>query len=295
MNVELVDREPMDHEAATPRRSSLRTYAHQGTGLLPWVVVSILLLVASVADFALIRTLMMILLPYSSADSVFSVPNLVASAVVVLSTAAMFGAGLGLAHHEDAQSDGAVATRRRPVFVWIIVAAWTIVGITLITVRFVAVETEVSLGTVERERLLAILMSGLYIGTGLLAIADGYLVSGPYGKRVRQARRHRDRLEEQLEQLDGTIAELVGQVRRHEEVAVSPGTDPAAIQEDYANQRQAIQDLSLALQRFAQVEIARRVGSEEAAEAASAHDGRQVDATGPVRDADELWEDGASA
>ncbi|AXH95464.1 hypothetical protein [Ornithinimicrobium avium] len=249
------------------RTCGLREYASMGPAWLPWAVVLILLLIASVADFVLIRTLMLMLMPLSSPFGL-SGPNLIASAVVVVSTAAMFTSGVAKAHFDDTQQDGSVSVRRQPWGVIAVVCAWAVFGLILLVVRWLAAETVFAAEDRGVEWLLAILMSGLYLATGIFAFVDGYLVTQPYAVRLRHARRHRTRLEERASSLDSQIAELVGQVRRHEEVGRSPGTDPVQIGEDYATQRRSIQDLGEALRMFAQLEIARRAGSEEAAEAA---------------------------
>lgn len=260
--------EPSEEPSARQRRvSRLRDYAHLGPAWVPWVVVLALLLIASVADFVLIRTLMLMLMPFSSPTGL-SAPNLIAAAVVVVSTAAMFTSGVAKARFDDSQDDESVSVRRTPWGIVAVVAAWAVFGITLVVVRWLAAGTVYAAEDLEVERLLAILMSGLYLATGVFAFVDGYLVAEPYAARVRHARRHRERLEKRARDLDSQIAELVGQVRRHEEVGRSPGTDPGQIAEDYTSQRQSIQDLGEALRRFAQLEIARRAGSEEAAEAA---------------------------
>lgn len=279
-----------------PRRSQLLRFDHMGPVLLPWVVVLVLLLLASVADYILIRTLMLGLLPFSNEEAVLSAPNLVATAVVVLSTAAMFSAGHTQARHEDTQADESVATRRAPHVVWATVTVWAALGIGLAVVRFVAAQWQIVSDDVEAERLLAILMSILYLATGTFAFVDGFLVARPFGARVRRARRHKELLEARAERLDAKIADLMGQVRRHEEVAKSPGTDPGAIADGYASQRQSIQDLAVALRRFARIEIARRVGSEEAAEAASTNlddDPTNVEQQGRARpmDPEGVWKE----
>lgn len=256
------------HLPAEPRVDPLRDYAHRGHRWVPWAIVLVLLLIASVAEFALIRTLMLMLMPFSSPTGL-SEPNLIAAAVVAVSTAAMFTVGVAKAKFDDSQADEAVATRRTPWGVIAVVAVWAVFGLVLVVVRWLAAETVFAAADLEVERLLAILMSGLYLATGIFAFVDGYLVSDPYAVRVRHARRHKDQFEEKAHRLDAQIAELMGQVRRHEEVSRSPGTNPDQIALDYATQRQSIQDLGEALRRFARLEIARRAGSEEAAEAAS--------------------------
>lgn len=256
-----------DGPTRTPRARRLTEYADLEPAWVRWVVFLSLLAIASVAEFALIRTLLLILLPFSNPNGL-SEPNLIAAAVVVVSTGAMFTAGLQKAHFDDSQEDDSVAIRRKPWGVMAVVTSWVIFGVLLVIVRWNAAETVFAEEDLEVERLLAIVMSGVYLATGVFAFVDGYAVAQPEAGRVRRARRHRERLDQHARALDAQIARMVGQIRRHEEVAESPGTDPEQVHQDYVTQRSSIADLGEALRRFAQLEIARRAGTEEAAEAA---------------------------
>lgn len=253
----------------TRRRSPLRDFTHRDPWWLPWSVFLVLLAIASVADFYLIRTLLLHVLPGENPVDIFTVHNMVAAAVVALSTAAMFGAGISKAHFDESQAEEAVNSKRVQVELILVVSAWAVLGIGLVVVRILAARYQLASENVAAEYLLTVLMSAVYVATGTLAFVDGSVVARPYGTRVRHARRHLARLQEEHRATQSTRAEVIGQIRRHEEVAASPGTDPDLIRADYLVQRESIKELGDALRRFAQIEIARRVGSEEAAEAAA--------------------------
>lgn len=252
-----------DHGASL----NLPEFRHRGPRWPAWIAVSVLLIFASLADLLLIRGLLLALIPAASDESLINTPTIVSVAFVVLSTIAMFSAGLAKAQFDDVQQDSSTAGRQISWVSLSIILAWAVLGALLTVVRYQAVMR----GLVDRpeeEYLLTWLLLGVYFATGVFAFADGYLLAEPYGRRVRHAQAHLQRLETEIKRLDEEDAIVEGQIERFQEVAHSPGTDPESVGRAYSTQRTAIADLRAALTAFSRVEIARRVGTQEAAEAA---------------------------
>ncbi|TDX03235.1 hypothetical protein [Kribbella sp. VKM Ac-2566] len=157
------------------------------------------------------------------------------------------------------------ATGRSSTAVQIVVAsAWAILGIALFVMRWRSGTFQVTTVTFggaappqadqeKQEHLLALLLAGVYLATGVIAWLDGHHLTNDAAAGLRAARSQAANVAKRQAALEGLVARLTEhtEIHRHELVQVDAGAEQAVAE---------LEALALELKAFARYQIAVHLG-----------------------------------